>query len=146
VTEADGAVRVELLRQFAGSGRAPTHGQVGEALGLAENEAAASFRRLADAHAIVLKPGTLELWMAAPFSAVETPYRVDTERGSFYANCAWDALGVLAMLGTDGGVTTTCDDCGQALELQVDGARVAGDGVVHFLVPAAHWWDDIGYT
>jgi len=144
--ERDAAVRVELYRQFVGSGRAPTHAEVGEALGLGEDEAAESFRRLADAHTIVLKPGTLELWMAAPFSAVETRYRVETPLGSFYGNCAWDSLGVLAMLDTDGVVSTTCDDCGQELELRVDGSRIAGDGVVHFLVPAAHWWDDIGYT
>ena len=144
--ERDAEVRVELLRQFVGSGRAPTHTEVGEALGLAEDETAASFRRLADAHAIVLRPGTLQVWMAAPFSAVETPYRVDTPRGSFHGNCAWDALGVLALLDTDGVVSTTCDDCGEALEIRVADARIAGDGVVHFLVPARHWWDDIGYT
>jgi hypothetical protein len=146
VTERDAAVRVELYRRFVDSGRPPTHGEVGEALGLTDDEAADSFRRLADAHVVVLRPGTLELWMAAPFSAVETQYLVDTPRGSYYANCAWDGLGVLAMLDTDGAVSTTCQDCGQALELRVDGSRIGGDGVVHFLVPAAHWWDDIGYT
>ena len=119
---------------------------MGEALGLSEEESAESFRRLADSHVIVLRPETLEVWMANPFSAVETPYRVETSQGSYYGNCAWDALGVVAMLGTDGVVATSCADCGERLELRVVDGELEAEGVAHFLVPASHWWDDIGHT
>ena len=74
----DTAVRLELYRRFVEDRRAPTHLEVGEALGLSEEESAEAFRRLADSHVIVLRPGTLEVWMANPLSAVETPYRVET--------------------------------------------------------------------
>ena len=142
----DTAVRLELYRRLVEDGRAPTHGEVGEALGLSEEESAESFRRLADSHVIVLRPGQLAVWMANPFSAVETPYRVETPQGPYYGNCAWDALGVLAMLGTDGLVETSCADCGERLQLRVAGGELDAEGVAHFLVPAAHWWDDIGHT
>jgi hypothetical protein len=138
----DAAVRVEIYRQFVERRRAPTHGEVGEALGLPTDEVVASFRRLADDHVVVLRPGTTELWMAAPLSAVETPFVVETPRGEYFGNCVWDAFGVLAMLGVDGAVRTSCPDCGDPLELGLD----SGDAVAHFLVPAAHWWDDIGHT
>jgi hypothetical protein len=142
----DTAVRLELYRRFVEDRRAPTHVEVGEALGLSEEESAESFRRLADSHVIVLKPGTLELWMAAPLSAVETPFRVETECGSYHANCVWDALGVLAMLGTHGAVATSCPDCGESLELRVVAGELEAECVAHFLVPASSWWDDIGHT
>jgi Alkylmercury lyase len=142
----DAAVRLELYSRFVQDRRAPTHAEVGKALGLSEEESAESFRRLADSHVIVLRPGTLEVWMANPLSAVETPHRVETAQGSYYANCAWDALGVVAMLGTDGVVATSCADCGGPLELRVAGGELEAEGVAHFLVPASRWWDDIGHT
>jgi len=143
----DTAVRVELYRRFVEDRRAPTHLEVGEALGLSDGESADSFRRLADSHVIVLEPGTLDIRMAAPLSAVATPFRVETDRGSYYANCVWDAFGLLAMLNSDGVVRTTCPDCDEPLELGFRDGQLAGDDAVgHFLVPAAHWWDDIGHT
>jgi alkylmercury lyase-like protein len=142
----DAAVRFELYRRFVEDRRAPTHAEVGETLGLSEEKSAESFRRLADSHVIVLEPGTLDLRMAAPLSAVETPFRVETSRGEYHGNCAWDALGVIAMLGTDGGVATSCGDCGERLEMRVAGGALEAEGVAHFLVPASHWWDDIGHT
>ena len=144
--DTDTAARLELYRRFVEDRRAPTHAEVGETLGLSAEESAESFRRLAESHVIVLRPGTLELWMANPLSAVETPYRVETPQGSYYGNCAWDALGVLAMLGSDGVVATACADCGERLELRVGGGELEAEGVAHFLVPASHWWDDIGHT
>src|ERR1051325_6208263 len=35
-----------------------------------------------------------EIWMAGAFSAVPTPYRVTGSRAAWWANCAWDMLGV----------------------------------------------------
>jgi hypothetical protein len=32
--------------------------------------------------------------MLNPFSAVETPHRVEAGGRSWFANCAWDALGI----------------------------------------------------
>jgi hypothetical protein len=60
----------------------------------------------------------------------------------------WDSLGILAMLGTDGFVSTTCPDCGEPLVLRVVDGNVRAEpaAIGHFGVPVAHWWDDIGYT
>ena len=66
---------------------------------------------------------------------------------SYHGNCVWDALGVIAMLGSDGEVETSCADCDSPLELSVrDGALAPTDTVVHFAVPAARWWEDIVFT
>ena len=63
--------------------------------------------------------------MLNPFSAVETPHRVESGGRTWFANCAWDALGIPAALHADGRVESRCPDCGEALELEVrDGALV----------------------
>jgi hypothetical protein len=65
----------------------------------------------------------------------------------WYANCAWDAFGILAAFDVDGHVTSSCPDCGVQVEIDVRNREpVDDDHVVHVNVPAAHWWDDIGFT
>jgi Alkylmercury lyase len=121
---------------------------VAEDLGLDDAAVADSFRRLDEAHAIVLEPGTLDVWMAAPLSARPTGFRVRTADGrSYFGTCAWDGPGVLAMLGVDGTVDTVCHDCDEPLELEVRVGELRPiEAVAHFAVPAAKWWEDIGHT
>ena len=85
--------------------------------------------------------------MANPFSAVPTSYRVRANERWWYANCAWDAFGILGALDVDGTVESSCPDCGEPYTVEVsDGRADAGDLLFHCLVPAAHWWDDIVFT
>jgi hypothetical protein len=39
-------------------------------------------------HAIFLEPGTAQIRMATPFSAVPTPFTVTAEGITYWANCA----------------------------------------------------------
>jgi hypothetical protein len=143
----DRDVRLRLYGRFVETGRPPSAAETAEALGVAPGEVESAYRRLHDERVIVLHPGTTEVWMANPLSAVPTPFSVEAGGRSFFGNCVWDALGVVAMLGGTGRVTTTCPDCGDPLALQVrEGSLFAGDGLVHYEVPARRWWDDIGYT
>jgi hypothetical protein len=147
VTGADGRVRLAILERFAESGEAPSAADVATAIGEDQDAVAESFSRLAHAHVLALRPGTREIWMAHPYSAVPTTFRVHTERASAFANCIWDALGIPAMLATDARIETACPDCGETLELRVeDGDLEPLDWVAHFAIPAARWWDDIGHT
>jgi hypothetical protein len=144
----DTRVRLHLYERFLVDGRPPTAAETGEALDLPTEEAEAAYERLEQAHVIVLAPGSTDVWMANPLSAVPTPFRVITDDGrSWWGNCVWDAFGVLAMIGADGVVDTSCADCGERLELRVrDGELEPVEAVVHFAVPAASWWDNIGFT
>jgi hypothetical protein len=106
----------------------------------------AAWRRLHDAHALVLDPGG-GLRMANPFSAVPTPFRVEAAGRSWYANCAWDAFGICAALHADGRIETSCRDCGDPITVLVRDQRPDDESLVwHCLVPAARWWDDIVFT
>ena len=82
-----------------------------------------------------------------PFAALPTPYPVYADRHSWFGMCVWDALGILVVAGMDGRAPTACPVSGEALELRVEnGALTRADGVVHFAVPAAAWWKDLGFA
>ena len=117
------------------------------ALGVSEDDAAAAYRRLEQARVIVLAPGTLNVWMANPLCAYPSPFRVETARGEYWGICAWDALGVVAMLGGDGSVRTHCPDCMESMTLRVSGGELEPvEGVFHVSVPPPRWWENIGFT
>jgi len=144
----DNDVRLHILGELIVRGAAPSVSSTATALRSAESDIAATYDRLAANRVIVLRPGTRDVLMAAPLSAVPTPYVVRVTGGrSHYGNCVWDALGVLAMLGVDGDVETSCADCSSALRLTVNNGELEpSDAVVHFAVPAARWWEDIVFT
>jgi hypothetical protein len=144
----DGGVRLHIYREFVRSGKPPSVELTAEALNVSVDEAGESYRRLADGHVIVLEPGTVDIWMANPLSARPTGFRVRTKDGrEYFGSCVWDSPGILAMLGTDGTVSTVCHDCDEPLTLEVRGGRLRRAPVVaHFAAPAATWWDDIGFT
>ena len=64
---------------------------------------------------------------------------------SWFANCVWDGLSILAMVG-DGTLDTHSPATGAPMRFEVRDRIVSGEGLVHFLVPAARFWDDIGFT
>src|SRR5262245_1860004 len=98
-TDLDRNVRLHVYRSFAETGGPPTAEDTAQALEISTGEAQDAYRRLADERALVLAPGTLNVWMANPLSAYPTDFRVETPRGSYFGNCIWDAFGVVAMLG-----------------------------------------------
>lgn len=144
----DTAVRLHIYERFLADGRPPTVAETAVALETAPEEVEDAYRRLEAGHVIVLAPGTTNVWMANPLSAVPTPFRVITDDGrSWWGNCVWDGLGVLAMVGAAGIVDTSCPDCGERIELRVAGEELQPvDAVIHFAVPAARWWENIGFT
>src|SRR5919109_2507139 len=72
----DKQVRYRIYDYVMRQGLIPTLTQTSDALGWSNEETAASFQRLADAHMLVLQKGTGEILMANPFSAVPTPFPV----------------------------------------------------------------------
>jgi hypothetical protein len=140
-------VRLYIYGQMVEMSAAPSTADTARALGHPECEVERAYRALADAHMLVLRPGSHTVWMAMPFSNMQTPFTVIAGGRAYYANCAWDAFGIPAMLGIDARVFTTCADCGGALERKVtNGTLPETRGVVHFAVPARRWWDNVGYT
>jgi hypothetical protein len=145
--EADLALRNTTYSMFVELGRAPTAAELAGRIGVDRSTVVAGWRRLHDAHAVVLASDSDEIRMANPFSAVETPFRVSAAGRSWYANCAWDAFGICAALQVDGEIDASCPDCGNPLSVRVVGQRPdRHDLVFHCPVPASEWWNDIVFT
>jgi hypothetical protein len=147
VDEADLGLRNATYRLVAELGCVPTADEAARATGLGREDVRARWRSLDEAHALVLDDGTGEIRMANPFSGVPTRFRVHTGGRSWHANCAWDAFGICAALGTDGRIETTCPDCDAPITVEVRDERPDDEALLfHCLVPAARWWEDIVFT
>ena len=143
----DRDVRLFVLQRFVETARPPAAEETAEALHLTLTESTAAYDRLAANHVLVLEPGTHDIRMANPLSAVETPFPAQIGEKRYYGNCIWDAFGTVAMLGGSGTIDSRCACCDEALTLEIDNLELRPvEAVVHFAVPAAHWWDDIVYT
>lgn len=142
----DEAVRVAVYSSFILCGAAPDPPALAAALGVGVDALLASHRRLAEQRALVLGAGDA-IAMAIPFSATPTDVRVDGAGVTWWANCAFDGLGIPAMLGCDAEVVTACPHSGAPIRVAVRGGRPESAGcALHMAVPLAAWWDDIGHT
>lgn len=140
-------VRIYLFRETAAIARVPQAPEISSALGRTESEVRAALQHLAAGKVLILAPTSGNVWAANPFCAVPSPFRVNSNGRRYWGICIWDALGIAAALGADAVIEASCGDCGDAMTLEVRGGRlVRGDGVVHFAIPAHHWWDNIGFT
>lgn len=140
-------VRIYLFREAAATARVPQSPQIARALGRPESDIRAALSHLAAGKVLILAPNDGNVWAANPFCAVPSAFRVIANGKRYWGICIWDALGIAAALGSDAVIEASCGDCGDAMTLEVrDGQLVRGEGVVHFAVPAHHWWDNIGFT
>lgn len=127
-------------------GRVPTAEEAAGAAGASREDVVAGWRRLHDAHALVLDDSD-EIRMANPFSGVPTAFRVHADGRSWYGSCAWDAFGICAALQVDGTIETSCPDCGDPIAVEVRDRRPDDETLLfHCLVPAERWWEDIVFT
>jgi hypothetical protein len=143
----DNSVRLAIYQQFVAKRRAPSVAEVAKSLTSPVPEIKAAYERLATAHVIVLQPESGEILMANPLSAVPTGFEVATLEGRFWGNCIWDGMGIIAMLGGNGEVETSCGCCSESMRVEIrEGRLLPGRGVIHFAISAAHWWDDIVFN
>lgn len=143
----DARVRAAVYDHVMQAGSIPDIAQTAIAVAAPPEAILASFQRLAAARILVLQQGSGEILMANPFSAVPTPFLVQVGSRTFYGNCIWDALGIPAMLHHDAVIQASCPDCGMAMSLHIVGGTLeAGEGLAHFAIPAAQWWNDMVFT
>jgi len=143
----DRSVRIAIFSEVARTAHMPHADDTARALGQPRAALEAAIQRLASSHVLILAPGTHNVWAANPFCAVPSDFRVDALGRTYWGICIWDALGIPAALHADATVTARCGDCGDHIVLDIkDGSLVESDGIVHFGVPAAQWWENIAFT
>jgi hypothetical protein len=112
-------------------------------------EASEYYQELHNRHAFFLEPETVTVRMANPFSGIPTDFKVHANGKTYYANCAWDMLGIPAALHTDAVIEAKCTESGETVEIEIpDGnLRVTNyDLRIHFPLPFARWYDDLTFT
>ncbi len=140
-------VKLAIYRHFADSGSAPTVGDVAGKLGVEVQTVRRSFAELRAVRVLFLEPDGDTIRMAPPFSGVPTDHVVTIQGKRYFANCAWDSLGIPAALHAAARVHSHCAQTGEPLDLEigVDGPAPSG-WVFHSLVRASQWWQDIVFT
>jgi Alkylmercury lyase len=147
MSDLDVRVKVAIYKHFAETGRRPEVRDVAQRAGAGEGEVLAAFQSLRVQRLLWLEPDGETIRMAPPFSGVPTQHTVEAGGIDYFANCAWDALGIPAALHESARVRSRCEHSHEPLDLAValDGPE-ASDWLFHCLVPAAKWWDDLVFT
>ncbi len=114
---------------------------------ISAEEAGALYEELANRHAIFLEPETLTVRMAWPFSGVPTDFKVHANGKTYFANCAWDMLGIPAALHRDAVMEAVCTESNEKVTLEVKDGQISNYHLlVHFPLPFTHWYDDLVFT
>ena len=140
-------VRKYVYDYFLRTGTAPSIATAARELERGEESVREQFAAIASTGAFTLERETGEIWRAAPFCAVPTGFMVECGGRRVWGTCAWDALGVPAMLHEHATITASCACCNHPMMLSAGPQGLAGDeGVIHIAVPARHWYEDVAFT
>jgi hypothetical protein len=145
--ELDSRIKAAVYRRFADTGAQPALAELAAELGCSPDEVRAAYARLRANRVLLLELDGERIRMAPPFSGVPTQHVVESGGRTYFANCAWDALGIPAALHREAVVRSRCGQTGEPLRLQVglDGPEPS-EWLFHCLVPAAQWWENLVFT
>ncbi len=145
--EQDLALRLHIYRFWCQRARPPTVAESAAASGITTAETHAAWQRLHAAHLILLDADGQRICMANPLSAQATDFRVRVGDLWLYANCAWDAPGIPAMLQQDADIEMRYSPRGEMAHFRIrDGQLQAQECLVHFALPFRRWYDDLVET
>ena len=147
MTDFDTRVKLAVYHGTAESGRPPNLETVAGRVGASAHDVRHAYARLQTSRLLVLESDGSTIRMAPPFSGVPTQHQVTVDGVRYYANCAWDALGIPAALHRAGRVRSRCEQSREPLDLSVAvGGPEPSTWLFHCLVRAARWWQDIVFT
>jgi hypothetical protein len=147
ITEFDLKIRYQIYRFFADHCRAPAYQEIASLLNAQKEAVRASFHKLHQRHMIFLEPGADTIRMANPFSAIPTKYRLISGNKKWWANCAWDSLGIAAALKINAYIEASYPDRQETVELHINHGVVDGKNhVIYFPLPCRQWYDDLIFT
>jgi hypothetical protein len=141
-------LRVAVYRRFAETGQAATVPELAHQFAVPAASVRAGLRELAAGRHLVLDDRD-RIVMAHPFSSIPLSFCVMGTDTLWWGGCSWDAFALPHLIPGQSPVlvATRCPNCGRALTWNVGTEQApAGTEVAHFLVPAAHMWDDVVHT
>lgn len=138
-----------VYSHIADTTRPPSVDETAANFGISPEETSELYKELHNRHALFLDADKVAIRMANPFSGIPTDFKVHANSKTYFANCAWDMLGIPAALHCDAVIDAVCTESNEKVELQVqDGKlRFTNDDLrIHFPLPFARWYDDLVFT
>lgn len=140
-------IRHFVYSHFADTTRPSSVEDTATHFNISAEEATEYYKELHNRHAFFLNLETLTVRMANPFSGILTDFKVHANGKTYYANCAWDMLGIPAALHTDAVVEAVCTESNESVQLEVNNEQITNyDLLIHFPLPFARWYDDLVFT
>jgi len=142
------SIRTFIYEHFVATTEAPTVLIIADRFALTVDEATAVLTALHEQHALFLEAERPVIRIANPFSAVPTDFVTEVAGKRYWANCAWDSLGIIVATGArSASVDAHCTGDDQPLRVVVANGEVVDNGALaHVLVPFRHWYDDMVFT
>ena len=168
-------IRHFVFSHFADTAHPQTIADTARHFNISTEEAGEYYKELHNRHAFFLDLETLTIRMANPFSGIPTDFKVHANGKTYFANCAWDMLGIPAALHTDAVIEAKFTESGETVQLEVKNGQItvnnvtlsrdSGEGflllksetlrpfgaqsdmlLVHFPLPFSRWYDDLVFT
>ena len=141
------SLRRFIYDEILAGGFPPASVRIASHFGVEPKQALNALAALKIGKTALLHADTGEIWMAGPFAAGPTEYSIVSGQKRWWANCAWDMLGVASIVNAPVRLESACTECSEPFVMALDPrGDVSEDWVVHFLLPARRWYDDIGFT
>ncbi len=118
-------VRHFVYQQIADTARPPSVDETARHFNISTEEAGTYYGELNSRHAFFLEPNTLTIRMAWPFSAIPTDFKVHANGNIYYANCAWDMLGIPVVLQQDAVIEGVCTESNETVKLEIKNGQIA---------------------
>jgi hypothetical protein len=140
-----------VYSHIAETTRPPHVDEAATQFGISDTEAAELYKELHNRHALFLNIDEMAIRMANPFSGIPTDFKVHANNKTYFANCAWDMLGIPAALHCDAVIDAVCTESNEHVRLEVNNGQISAQGglsqlLVHFPLPFAQWYDDLVFT
>ena len=140
-------VRHFVYNHFADTTHPPSVDETAHHFNISIEDAGALYKELHNRHAFFLEPETLMVHMANPFSGIPTDFKVHANGKTYYANCAWDMLGIPAVLRSDAIIDAVFTESNESVQLEIKNGQITNNQLlIHFPLPFARWYDDLAFT
>ena len=142
-------VRHFVYQHFVDTTHPPSVDETAKNFNITNEEASDLYLELHNRHAFFLDLETLNIRMANPFSGIPTDFKVHVNEKTYFANCAWDMLGIPAALHTDAIIEAKFTESNENVEIQIQNGKLRITDyalLIHFPLPFSRWYDDLVFT
>ena len=146
-------IRHFVYSHFADTTHPPSVDVTAAHFNISTEEATDYYNELHNRHAVFLDLESMTIRMANPFSGIPTDFKVHANGKTYYANCAWDMLGIPATLHCDAVIDAVFTESSEAIQLEVKDGKVTNYAqggssslLIHFPLPFSRWYDDLIFT